>query len=306
MGGENKALAKIPGSIQEAAAVKKDSGRRSTSEMMLKKAEDKKSMTEKPAKGEIEKTSFKETTTTTNNGANVSDGLQKPKKVVKGRDSYSELKEDAKKAPRLSAEKLAGFNRYPKWLAKKGIKPGDDFDTGGKGNQLFEQFLSENKEYFKAHPERAISKSDIPSIRRELAHNRERDVDEIISGVTASGGTAQFKNRQGQMVSGEEGDYTDFRPWVNRNEKTKDPNYMGKNMSSIRFRETPKSKLPPITKEERDKDEWAVYDDDGNYRGVQGETINTVLPGKTETIQLPQSAPKKSVGGSLTFTNYNK
>lgn len=232
-----------------------------------------------------------------------SNGLQKPKKVVKGRDTYSELRDDAKNAPRLSAEKLAGFNRYPKWLAEKGIKVGDDFDFGGKGNKYFNQFLSENKEYFKAHPERAISIEDIPSIRRELAHGRERDIDEMIKGVNASGGTSKFLNKQGQEVSGEEGDYTDYRDWINKNEKTKDPNYMGKNMSAVKFRETPKSNLPPITKEEYQKDPLAIYDEHGNYRGIQGETINTVLPGKTETIQLPQSSPKKSTGGSLSITN---
>lgn len=270
------ALSKVPGSIQEAAANKAAQGATPSSG------------TPTMAKATVEE--------------------------IKGRNTLSNLRDDAKNAPTLSKEKKAGWNRFTVWMDDKGYAGQDYLDTGGKGNALFDQFLKENQSYFKAHPERAISRADLPSVRKALAEFRERKVDDMVRGYDSDNPNAHtsfYDSDAKIMHSGKKGDYTNYLSWVNENEKRQDPNYVGKNLSSFKFTDTPPSKRANLSNE---AGKQAVYqgkkgkasdwwDEDGNYVGAKADA-KTINEGTITTKPSAKSNEKRSSGGSLTVSNY--
>jgi hypothetical protein len=108
MGVPPKGLAKVPGSIQEAAAAK--------------------------AAGK--------TTETAPVGSTGYKVAVAPEEEVKGGKTI--LRSDAQNAPELTPEKKRAWNLFIKYMHQTGWAGKDELDTGDVGNKLFEKFRKEN------------------------------------------------------------------------------------------------------------------------------------------------------------------
>ena len=120
-------------------------------------------------------------------------------------------------------QKIKGdWNKYLEYLEEKGVKGSPDLDKGGIGNKYF-------TEYIKANPGTSLSPAVIPKIREAYTELRNITMEQI------KNGKASFKDSKGNVQSGPNTDFTDYMKNVVENEKTKDPNYVGQNLTKTRF-----------------------------------------------------------------------
>lgn len=105
------------------------------------------------------------------------------------------------------------WNDFLSYLDKKGYRGKPDLDKGGRGYQLFD-------EYVKATPGTSLNRETLPVIRKELLNYR----DWVLS---------QNKNGGNVLQSGV--DENNFMRHVVLNEKSTDPNYPGSHLTTTAF-----------------------------------------------------------------------
>lgn len=108
------------------------------------------------------------------------------------------------------------WNDFLKFIDKKGYRGKPELDKGGKGYQLFD-------EYVKSTPGTSLSREVLPVIRKELLNYRNWALEQNKS--TAPGA--------GRLAPGVTED--NFMKHVVLNEKTSDPNYPGSNLTITPF-----------------------------------------------------------------------
>lgn len=108
------------------------------------------------------------------------------------------------------------WNDFLKFVEKKGYRGNPELDKGGKGYQLFD-------EYVKSTPNTSLSRESLPVIRKELLNYRTWALDQNKSTVPGSGKLAAGVNEN------------NFMRHVIENEKTGDPNYPGSNLTTTPF-----------------------------------------------------------------------
>lgn len=107
------------------------------------------------------------------------------------------------------------WNAYLLHLEKKGRKGKPELDTGGAGYKEFD-------DYVKANPTTSLSRAALPVIRKELLNYRQSVLD---------------MNKK-QRVLAEGVTEENFMRKLVDNEKTKDPDYPGMNLTMVSFPES--------------------------------------------------------------------
>lgn len=105
------------------------------------------------------------------------------------------------------------WNLFLQDLEAKGLRGKSDLDKGGKGYQLFD-------EYVKANPSTSLNREMLPVIRKELLNYRNYVLESV-------------KNGSNKLSEGVRED--NFMRHVVENEKTGDPNYPGSNLTITKF-----------------------------------------------------------------------
>jgi len=222
---------------------------------------------------------------------------------VKGAGTY--IREDAKNAPDLTRDKALAWNGFLRWLEPKGLKGSADLDTGGKGNELFKQYIKEKNI-------KNLSLSDMPSIRKKYAQLRSQDVVDFTLGYRRDdpdpNSSIVFKDETDPNFpaqKGEKGDYSRYKSGLSENEKRTDPNYVGKYLTTTEFPEFTSSETVSRTEapDVFNRSMQSAYNEKGEYRPVQPTRVN--ISEKVVTKKpASSSSSNKSSGGSLQISNY--
>jgi len=117
------------------------------------------------------------------------------------------------------------WNNYLTWLGKKGVQGKDALDKGGLGNKLFSQYIKET-------PNSGLSLEIIPKIRQAYGQLRNEGIAAIKAGKSG------FDMGGGKIVMGANATddiLTHYMSHIPANEKSKDPNYIGKHLTQTFF-----------------------------------------------------------------------
>lgn len=105
------------------------------------------------------------------------------------------------------------WNLYLQYIDKMGYKGKDDLDKGGLGYKLFDEYVANN-------PSTSLNRDILPIIRKELLNYRTQVLEST-------------KKGKGLLMKGV--DEKNFMAHVVENEKTKIPDYPGKNLTITKF-----------------------------------------------------------------------
>jgi len=123
------------------------------------------------------------------------------------------------------------WNKYLEYLEKKGVKGSANLDKGGLGNKYF-------LEYIKANPGTSLSVDVIPRVRQLYIDLRNTNIEQMKKGnASFSPGGIVGNKATGNSITGATGDYTEFMKNIIENEKTANPNYVGRYLTQTRFPE---------------------------------------------------------------------
>lgn len=128
----------------------------------------------------------------------------------------------ADKGDQLTTEEKVQWNKFLDYLDKKKIRGKEELGRGGAGEGEFQKFKKQN-------PSITLEISDIPRVRKSYLNWRDEAINEIKSG-RGMYEAAKSKEKMGANV-----DFSDFMlPYI-ENEKTANPNLIGKNITSMYF-----------------------------------------------------------------------
>ena len=129
-----------------------------------------------------------------------------------------EVKMVEEEEPKVDMNKLKqDWNSYLDYLDEKKVRGTDALDKGDLGNKYF-------KEYLKSNPNTSLNENIIPKIREAYQDLRNSQIKDIQSGKIAFLGK-----------SGKDADVSGFMRHILENEKSKNPNYVGKHLTQTKF-----------------------------------------------------------------------
>ena len=139
-------------------------------------------------------------------------------------ESNGDSKEPEPKDGVTDADKQ-NWNNYLTWLGKKGMQGKDELDKGGLGNKLFAQYIKEV-------PNSGLSIDILPKIRAAYGQLRNEGIASIKAGKNG------FDMGGGKVVMGANATdeiLTHYMSHIPANEKSTDPNYVGKHLTQTFF-----------------------------------------------------------------------
>jgi hypothetical protein len=129
--------------------------------------------------------------------------------------------DDEKKA-KVTDQLRKDWNLFLDYAESKGLRGKPDLDKGGKGYQLYDEFIQANK------GKTSLTRDALPAIRQEMLEYRKWALANIKKGKGV------IKKNDGTEAKPEE--YDDiFMKQLVENEKTADPNYPGQYLTSLKF-----------------------------------------------------------------------
>jgi hypothetical protein len=113
----------------------------------------------------------------------------------------------------LSPKQMLGWNNFLSFLDKKGLKGKSELEKNNLGNDLFKQWVKDN-------PNEGLTEQDIPKVRRSYSKVRDMRLKEI-------------KDSKASYAEGVNEE--NFMSFIVENEKSKDPNYVGRRLTQTPF-----------------------------------------------------------------------
>jgi hypothetical protein len=113
----------------------------------------------------------------------------------------------------LSPKQMLGWNNFLSFLDKKGLKGKPELEKDNLGNDLFKQWVKDN-------PNEGLTEQDIPKVRKSYSKVRDIRLKEIKEG---KGAYKEGTNEE------------NFMSFIVENEKSKDPNYVGRRLTQTPF-----------------------------------------------------------------------
>lgn len=142
----------------------------------------------------------------------------------KGGEATGETMEaTASETPNVGKIK-SDWNKFLTWMQSKNVRGKSDLDKNNLGNIYFKQYIKEN-------PGTSLNEGVIPIIRQEYIKDREKKVQDILSGK------GSFQVEGVGNLSGEQAKpYMDrFMPGILKNEASENPNYVGQYLTQTPF-----------------------------------------------------------------------
>jgi len=117
----------------------------------------------------------------------------------------------------ISDRTKSDWNRFLSFLDEKGVRGNPDLDKGGKGEKLFDEYISKTKDT-------TLTRDVLPLIRKGYMDLRQSNIQDIQSGKGAL-----------QGKTGKDVDFSNFMRHIVENEKTSNPNYVGQHLTQTFF-----------------------------------------------------------------------